>query len=301
MAMLKIHLFGRFSAEVDGRPLAGLDSCKLQELLAYVLLNRSAPHPREALAALLWGESSTAQSKKYLRQALWQIHSALAAGAGEPQILRAEPEWVQLSPGADVWLDVAVFERAFEAARGVPGRDLDADRTAALREAVALYAGDLLEGWYQDWCLCERERFQSAYLVALDKLMSYSEANGEYEAGIAYGQCVMRLERARECTHRRLMRLYYLAGDRTAALRQYDRCAAALDEELGVRPAGRTVALCERIRADALAGPEPAGGGDARQSEVFARLRRLRAALEAVRREIKKEIDAVDAALGGRR
>jgi len=28
---------------------------------------------------------------------------------------------------------------------------------------VDLYQGDLLEGWYQDWLLCERERLQNMF------------------------------------------------------------------------------------------------------------------------------------------
>jgi len=40
-----------------------------------------------------------------------------------------------------------------------------------LQEAVRLSYADLLEGWYQDWCLYERERLQNIYLLILDKLM----------------------------------------------------------------------------------------------------------------------------------
>ena len=38
----------------------------------------AGPADRESLAALLWGENPTAQSKKYLRQALWQLQHALS-------------------------------------------------------------------------------------------------------------------------------------------------------------------------------------------------------------------------------
>ena len=48
------------------------------------------------------------------------------------------------------------------------------------------------------------------------------------------------------------MRLHYLAGDRTAALRQYERCLIALREELQVPPAQATEDLCKQIRADHL-------------------------------------------------
>jgi hypothetical protein len=88
------------------------------------------------------------------------------------------------------------------------------------------------------------------YLAMLDKLMGYCEATKQYETGIVYGTRILFFDRAREHTHRHLMRLQYLAGNRTAALRQYERCRLALDEELGVKPAKFTLALYEQIRDD---------------------------------------------------
>jgi DNA-binding SARP family transcriptional activator len=151
---------------------------------------------------------------------------------------------------ADSWLDVAEFENAYEEVRSTPGCELTAEQAGLLRVAVDRYKGDLLEGWYQDWCVYERERLQTMALAMLDRLMTYSQTHGEYEAGIFYGLRVLRFDRARECTHRRLMQLYALLGDRTSALRQYETCVAALAEELDVTPATRTEALYQQICAD---------------------------------------------------
>ena len=84
--------------------------------------------------------------------------------------------------------------------------------------------------------------------MILDKLLVYCMSHEEFEAGQRYGGLILRYDRARERTHQLLMRLHYLAGDRTGALRQYERCVVALREELGVRPDRRTVALYEEIR-----------------------------------------------------
>src|SRR5438876_1093845 len=113
------------------------------------------------------------------------------------------------------------------------GRDIAGLESRKTQEML----GYLLQGCYQDWCLCERERLQQLYLGALDRLMEYSEIHGEYAAGLTYGGRILRLDCARERTHRGMMRLYHLNGDRTAALRQYERCAATLKKELGVLPA----------------------------------------------------------------
>jgi DNA-binding SARP family transcriptional activator len=309
MSTLRVRLFEKLSIERGEHTVGGIGAGKAQELFCYLMLYRDRPHPRETLACLLWGDSSAAQSKKYLRQTLWQLQAALSARS-EPIDGRAvlvEPDWIYLNPHEDLWLDVAVFEQAFTHLQGVPGRELEPGAVRAVQDAVSLYRGDLLEGWYQDWCLFERERLQEMFLVMLDKLMGYCEAHQEHEAGLTYGMRILRYDRAHERTHRRLMRLHYLAGDRTSALRQYERCTKALDEELGVRPSRSTVALYEQIRADwfndALTAPADSivlASHDAAYAplpELVQRLKGFQAHLIDLERQIRQDIQAIEVAL----
>ena len=175
----------------------------------------------------------------------------------EPRLLVIDPEWVYLNPEAALWLDVAEFEAAYALAMGRSGETLPESTAADLETKVDLYRGDLLEGCYQDWCLFERERLLNVYLAMHDKLMGYYAAHEQYEAAMQHAACILRHDRARERTHQRLMQLYYLAGDRTAALRQYNQCVAALHEELGVKPSKKTTLLYEQMRVDQLTPPEP--------------------------------------------
>lgn len=308
MSVLRIRLFGRFDVQLHEQNVADLDARKVQELFAYLLLYRERPHPREVLADLLWGDSSTSQSKGYLRKALWQLQTALDCQSelSQNRVLLAESDWVQLNPNADLQLDVAEFEQAFGQVQGVPGRGLDFDHFQTLQAAAHLYRGNLLEGWYHDWCLYERERLQHMYLITLDKLMGYCEAHADYETGIVFGDTILRYERARERTHRRLMRLQYWGKDRTAALRQYERCVAALDEELGVKPAKRTVVLYRQICADQLPTQSSAVTDFGAEKEIGAypllqvlgRLQYLQEILADVQHQIQQEIRAVKMTLG---
>jgi DNA-binding SARP family transcriptional activator len=259
MSTLSIQLFGKFCVRRNEQVLDGFDARKVQELFCYLLLHRDHSLPRETLASLLWPDTTTILSKKNLRQALWQLQSALGSqtGSADDRVLLVEPEWIHLNPEADFWLDIAVLENAFQLVQKVVGHELDTQKAMLLQDAVQLYQGPLLEGWYQDWCLLERERLQSIYLALLDRLMSYCEAHRDYETGLLYGMRIMCYDRARERTHRCMMRLYYRVGDRAEALRQYERCAAALDEELGVSPSKSTLALYRQIQADQLDEPEP--------------------------------------------
>ena len=293
MSDLSVQLFGKFTIQADGERLGSFDSSKVQELLAYLLIHRDRPHARENLAEMLWEASSTAQSKKYLRQAIWQLQQSLSALDHEPLVL-AEPGWIQISPEANYQLDVAEFEAAFALVHGVPGQQLGDEIVARLVQAVGLYRGDLLEGWFSDWCLFERERLQNMWLAALDKLMSYCEAKGDYEAGLAFGTQVLRSDRARERTHRQLMRLFYLSGDRTGALRQYERCVLALHEELRVAPSRRTEMLHQQILEDTYEFlPSPAGD----QRLAASRLDQLRSMLTQLSEHVSEDLDALDQAL----
>ena len=297
MSGMKIHLFGKFCVSRDEQPVQGFDALKEQELLTYLLINRNRPHSREILAGLLWGDVPTEKSKKYLRQALWHLQAALEAqprGRGDGAVLSVEHNWVQLNAAGGLWLDVAVFEQAFMRTHDSAGADLPADRVESLQEAVQLYRGDLLEGCYQDWCLYERERLQNMYLVMLDKLMCHCEARGHFELGLVYGSLVLRYDRAHERTHRQLMNLQYLAGDRTAALRQFERCAAALEEELGVKPDKLTAALYQKIRADQTEAPPPpapaAEPAAPSLADVLGHLKQIQTVLAEIQGRARKDI-----------
>ena len=77
MTQIVVRMLGKFSAAVGGEPLTSLTASKVQELFAYLLIHRDRPQSREVLASLLWGDTETWRAKKYLRQALWQLQSAL--------------------------------------------------------------------------------------------------------------------------------------------------------------------------------------------------------------------------------
>lgn len=286
----------------DGQPLGDLHPGKVQELLCYLLIYRVRTHSREALASQYWGDSSTALSRKYLRTALWQLRVIL----GEPEtggLLLIEPDSVRINPDANFSLDVAEFEEAYLSNYPPPGQALNQTQAEYLQKAVELYRGDLMEGCYEDWCLHERERLQSMYLIMLNKLLWLCEAQGDCERGWSYGTLILRHDPACERTHRRLMRLYYGAGDRAGAARQYERCVAALKEELDVQPSRQTAELYAQICADKLQGnvdssaPESAGPAFSSLSDLFHRLKKIREVLLSLQKQIRHDIHTLDDAL----
>jgi DNA-binding SARP family transcriptional activator len=309
MTMLEIRLFGQISVRQGGQPLSGL-SAKALELLCYLLLHRERGHTRESLAGILWPEAPGTVSKKYLRQAIWQLHSTLTSRQTEVEseaLLIMRPGWVRINPKAPWWLDVAALEKAYSTCRDTPGGQLTDPQAQDLEAAVFLYRGDLAGTWYQDWCTYERDRLQLTYLAMLEQLMAYCEAGQRYAKGVAYGQSILRYDPARECTYRHLMRLFYRAGDRTTALRQFDRCAAAMAKHFGLQPSRETVGLYHQVRTDRLedsaraAAQRPGGdtGGDLLLG-LHTRLDHVQASLVACQRQVQQELASISQVLTGR-
>jgi DNA-binding SARP family transcriptional activator len=114
--------------QLDSRPIPPLDSARAESLLAYLLLHRDAPQPRQRLAFLLWPGSTEGQAQTNLRKVLHNLRRAAGRGPAD----RDRAAHAALAHGR-----AAVARR--RAVRAGRGRD-------RLEEAVEVYGGELLEG-----------------------------------------------------------------------------------------------------------------------------------------------------------
>ena len=227
---LEIKFFGGFGLTVNGQPIHGFDSPRMQSLLAYLVLHRQAPQPRQWVAALLWPDTSEAQARTNLRKTLLFLRRAL------PEVntfLKCDGATLQWRMDAPFALDVADFEAVLAA--------------GVFEKAAALYTGDLLPGCYDEWIRVERERLFQAYQETLEHLIRQKEDAGDYAAALGFAQQLLQCDPLREEVHRHVMRLYDLKGDLAAALYAYQQCAALLQRELDVVPSPATRQVYERL------------------------------------------------------
>jgi len=245
-------LFGKFTVENNSTSLTGLGTRQVQELFSYLLLFRNRPQVRESLLETLWGDQPAGKVRKKLRQTLWRLQSILVRQKTSigPELL-IDNDWIQIVLPDTFWLDVDEFEKIYDFVKGKRIQELNESDLRKMQHANKLYKGNLLEGWYQDWCVFERERFQTMNLMLLDKLVQFCELHQKYDLGISYATEILRYDQAYERAHQHLMRLYFLGGNRTQALHQYGRCVMALRKELDVEPSESTKLLFEMIRLDA--------------------------------------------------
>ena len=102
---------------------------------------------------------------------------------------------------------------------------------------------------FDEWLFFEAEGLRRDLADALERLAASHAAGGELELAIAATRRWLALDPLHEPAHRGLMRLYTLAGQRSAALRQFEECSRLLTAELGSPPSAETRALHQEIQA----------------------------------------------------
>lgn len=241
---LHIQLLGDFRLAYGEKPVTYVTTGRLQSLLAYLLLHQGAIQPRQHLAFLFWPDSTEAQARNNLRQALHQLKHALPDAE---QFLYADTTALWWRADAPFSLDVSEFTRALATADEAARIADQAAFRRALEQAANLYHGDLLPSCYDEWLLPQREQLHQQCQAALEQLISLLEEQREYATAIHYAQRLLRHDSLHEDTYLCLMRLHALNNDRASALRIYHSCATILERELGVVPSPATHAAYTRL------------------------------------------------------
>jgi DNA-binding SARP family transcriptional activator len=248
MGVLRISLFGSYEVcNSDPTSVSVKLTRTIQSLLAYFLLEPRL-HSREALAGMFWKEFDTGRARNCLNTALWRLRQALEPGntpAGAYLLTNPYGD-VGFNWESNHWLDVEIFEKSLKPAiQSPPGGS--GWKIQQIEEVLDLYSGDLLEGFYDDWVLQEREIYRRLYLNGLAYLMQAYRDQHRYEKSLACGQKLLYLEPLREEVHREMMRLFAENGQRSLALQQYETCRQVLKQELGISPMEETDRLYHQL------------------------------------------------------
>ena len=190
-----------------------------------------AATPRASLSVLLWPEADGDGARNNLRQRVFRLR--------------------RMADG-----DVVIGGAVLRLAEGVT-HDLDAlparlaaDPQAAPGELLGvLDYGDCPE--LAAWVEVAREQWRTARRDALAEIAARLEGERQFAAALHYAQRLATEDPLLEHAHRRVMRLHYLRGDRTAAQAAYEHARIVLERELGVPPGRETDELALLIRSGA--------------------------------------------------
>ncbi len=236
MAEVELTLLGGFRVRAAERSV-DIPARKTKALLAYLSLQPSQEFQRDKLAALLWEESSDAQARQSLRQALSELRKVLPSAS-----LHATTDTVTLDAGY-VDTDVRIFQELAES-----------EDTAEREHALSLYGGEFLEGFnprsaaFEDWLMNQRSRLRESAMELMRRMLHDYQSQQKTERAIQVALRILATDTLQESVHRTLMQLYAQQGRHAEALKQYRACQGVLQRELGVEPEVETQQLYKSLR-----------------------------------------------------
>ncbi|MBK8135645.1 MAG: tetratricopeptide repeat protein [Chloroflexi bacterium] len=252
---LRIETLGGLRVTINGAPIPGFISRKVDALLVYLACTRRE-HPRETLGELLWDDLSQERTMGNLRTALSDLQKHLAP------YLNISRYSAGVTLDAPIWVDSIVLNKALDQADRVLqlNESLNAAAADGLSEALALVGGDFLRGFsiksargFEGWYLLEAERLRGRVIEAYGRLAEYALKKRLYKQGLDYATRTLKIDPLWEPAHRSVMKLLALSGQRSQAIAQYETCCKLLEEELALEPEDDTLALYEQIIAGELA------------------------------------------------
>src|ERR1700687_3663667 len=205
MPVIELRTLGTLDLHsANGRELHSLlAQPKRVALLAYLCIAQPCGfHRRDTLLGLFWPNSDQEHARTSIRKSLHILRRALG---GDAILSRGDEEVAvdfQLVP-----CDVAAFEASVKANR--------------LEEALELYRGDLLAGFFIDeapefeqWLHSERTRLRSSAARAALTLSEQLEVSGDVAAAVTWARRSLELSETDERALHKLIELQWRAGDR---------------------------------------------------------------------------------------
>ena len=235
-ARCTVEMLGGLKVRMSSRVTNRFRTQKTGALLAYLAYFRERVHPRETLIALLWPDAPPESGRNSLSQALSALRSLLEPpGIASGATVIADRFNVGLNPQA-TRTDVGAFEAALTRANGA--RDSNDQYALLLEQALALWHGPLLPGFYEPWIPGEQARLAGVFQTAAVTLARLYEAENKLDDTIAVLRRALQVSSAREETYRDIIRLLLRTGQNGAAvreLRELRRILAETGEEISLQ------------------------------------------------------------------
>lgn len=252
--VLRIRTLGAFALWRGDQEVRDRDwrSSKARQLFQILVTERGKNKPREWILETLWPEMEYEAAANNLRVTINRLSKAIEPDRpdGTPSsYIVQQADTYSFNMTANYDLDSTAFVSAVEEGRDADHNGQRQAAVVAYRRAIGLYNGPYLpDNIYEDWTVIERERLMQLFNEAALRLGALLLEEGIAHEGIGLAWRVLENDQAQEEAYRLLMRAHTYLGERSTALRLFNRCVAVLAQDLGVEPLPETVALVSAIR-----------------------------------------------------
>ena len=246
---VRIRCLGAFELEIAGHQANGVarQQKPLQLLQSLVALG-GRDVPAAKLIALLWPGEGRVGAQQAFDTTLHRLRRLLDSD----EALAYEDRHLGLHPDV-VWVDALRLETRLAELDGrmAAGATLD-EVGSALQRLTTLYRGHFLPGAGEaPWAAQARDRLWSRLRVAMLAYAQAASRAGDTDRALQTCFFVADLDPLAEDAIFGLMVTFSSRGQNVEALRAYERCALALQAQLGAAPSERLRTLAAAIRASA--------------------------------------------------
>ncbi|HET6985124.1 MAG TPA: bacterial transcriptional activator domain-containing protein [Kribbella sp.] len=219
---LTLRLLGRFGLFDDDGPVVVPTGS--ERLLALLALD-GGPIGRARLAGLLWPRATGGRAQACLRSALRRLpaRGRAAVSVDVAAVALSETVYVDLCSGRDLAHRLISPD----------GRAADTDLRPA---TLAVLTSEFLPDWYEDWMVSAAETWHQLRMHGLEALADHLVTARRYSEAIEAALAAVSADPMRESARGALIRAHLAEGNRSEAIREFDRYGRLLNAELGLEP-----------------------------------------------------------------
>lgn len=253
---ISLKAFG--GAEISVRGLAIPEEAWLRKksklLLVYLLINQGIRIQKDKVLGIFFAELSPESADNIFHQAITNIRNVLkpaVAGktADESKAKRSkktanadsgvsyivyEDKILHMATGFDFYVDVLEFNRL---AALVKSPETDSIlKIEFAKEAIAIYRGEFLPGYYDEWIEELRSILEHKYIEICEELLVILEKNRKFDELIEFSEKLLQKDKLHEEAYFSIINAYSSIGNITMAKKKLSQLIKTYDEEYGEKP-----------------------------------------------------------------
>jgi LuxR family maltose regulon positive regulatory protein len=247
---LKVRCLGGFEVFQGSSAIKDTQwkSKRSRMLLKLLVAHDGQKLPRERAWEMLWPGQESENLSIMFNSLLHRMRKVLDPGGGKDVFcIRQEGDLIALASDS-VWTDVREFLSGADRVGHLRSAGKEQELLEEYERTVQLYKGEFLpEDLYSEWTREIREQLRAVYMRLLTEAGALADAKGEKHRALQFYEKMFLADSCSELACRWLMNHHAAAGQRSEAVRVYERCERALSRDMDLEPEDKTKEIYRSI------------------------------------------------------
>lgn len=243
---LKMYAFGGLKFILNGAEIPEKKWVRKNRklLLCYLMLAGNKTLSKDKIIDVFYGDTPIDSADNSFHQAVSNLRTALKSGVDKnsentdpvsdiPDPVIYQDKTLRLNTAFNYYSDLEEFDNSVKKA----GAAVDTPkRIQFLIKAADLYAGDVLEGYYEDWSESLREEYRNKFIKNSEMLLEYLASQNRNEETIEYADKLNRADNINMVSFKESIKAYLRLGKLNFAKNRVDKYITTYREEIGENP-----------------------------------------------------------------